>query len=213
MAHKDNVMAALAYRRNVGATLGDIRAYVSSREEPKYSRKDDRKALQLLEMQGIVVNVGEAWFLTSRGYSHAKGPALRAEWHFSDAWILAAILYARELQDCRLPHIIAAADFINHGLPSLTEMHGALNRLLSGRLIKVRKGVAFAPTDLALALLTKADASSKRRVMQVVYALHKLLNCPCCGVSLKAVRWRFNLDQATMEQACRDYDEMTRSRK
>lgn len=213
MAHEDDVFAALAYRRNVGATPSEIRAYLGLREEPKRSKTDDLKALQLFEKQGIVLKVGEAWFLTSQGYRRAKGSALRAEWQFSDAWILAAILYSRKLADCRLLHLIAAADFINHGLPSLAEMHGALNRLLSGRLIRIRSGVTFVPTEAALGLLAKAEATSKKQVMQIVYNLRKLLDCPCCGVALKNVRWRIQLDQATMDQAYREYDEMTRSKK
>ena len=208
MTHDDNVFAALAFRRNVGATQKDIRSYLTFREEPKRTPKDDLKSLKAFEEKGIVAKVADTWFLTPEGYKQAKGSALAAEWQRSDAWIFTSVLYNRELDDCRLHHVIAASDFINHAIPTLAEMHGALNRLVAGRLMKIKKGVTFIPTETALDLLAKAEASCKNQVLEIVNGLRKLLDCPCCGVRLKAVRWRFHLNEARMKQAYDDYGKM-----
>ncbi len=208
MDHDDRVFAALAYRRNVGATNSDIRTFLRFREDPKRTAKDDLRSLKSFEERGLVVQVEEAWFLTPAGCKRAKGEALKAEWQWSDAWIFASVLFTSELDDCRLQDIMAAADFINHAIPTLAEMHGALNRLLSGRLITIRKSSLFAPTESALALFAKAEGSCTNRGLEIVDGLRKLLDCPCCGVRLKSVRWRYHLDEATLEQAYDEYCQM-----
>jgi hypothetical protein len=208
MTHDDNVFEAISYLRNVGASQRAIRTYLSVREEPKRTAKDDLKSLRKFEEQGLVVKVADSWFLIPEGDKQAKGPFLGAEWQWSDAWIFAAVLFNRESDDCRLPDIIGAADFINHAIPTLAEMHGALNRLASVRLVKVRQNVSFSPTETALNLLAKAQSSCKNRVLDLVDGLRKLLDCPCCGVRLKHVRWRILLDEAILKQAYDEYRNM-----
>jgi hypothetical protein len=51
------------------------------------------------------------------------------EFESSDAWILLAISFAGGDGAARLPEIIAAADYINHAIPTAGELDGALNRL------------------------------------------------------------------------------------
>ncbi len=208
MDHDDSVFSALAYRRNVGATMGDIRTFLRFHEDPKRTAKDDLRSLKSFEESGLVAQVEERWFLTPEGYKRAKGDALKAEWQWTDAWILASVLFNRGSDDCRLQDIIAVADFINHAIPTLAELHGALNRLLSGRLITIRKNAIFAPTESALALLAKAEGSCTNKVLEIVDGLRKLLDCPCCGVQLKSVRWRYQLDEATMKHAYNEYCQM-----
>jgi hypothetical protein len=205
LIHDENVFEALAYRRNVGATQPEIRSYLAFREEPKRTAQDDLKTLRKFQKRGLIVRVADSWFLTPEGAKEATGPSLGAEWQPADAWILTAILNNRELADCRLPDIIAAADFMNHAIPTLVEMHGALNRLASARLIQVRKGVSFSPTETALDLLAKAKSAPKGHVLDIVEDLQKLLDCPCCGVRLKQVHWRIRLNEAMMKQAYEAY--------
>jgi hypothetical protein len=98
MTYDEIVFEALAYQRNFGVRLGDIRAYAFSREAEKHTAKDDRAALRRLEEAGKVVQVGERWFLTPEGFKQVKGTARDglkpwdAEWQSEDAWILSALL-------------------------------------------------------------------------------------------------------------------------
>ena len=206
MTYDEIVFEALAYHRNFGVRLGDIRGYAFAREAEKHTAKDDRAALRRLEEAGKVVQVGERWFLTPEGSRQVKGTAMDAQWQPEDAWILSALLSIRnpQGQGSRLEHIIAVADFINHGIPTLAEMHGALNRLDAGRLLKVGKG-AFFTTEKSRGLWTKVQATCKRNVMAQLDGLLRILKCPCCGVRLKSVRWRIPLDQATLDDAYAKY--------
>lgn len=38
--------------------------------------------------------------------------------------------------------------------------------------------------------------------------LERLMNCPCCGVRLKTVRWRVRLDRAIYDRAIKQYKDM-----
>lgn len=207
MTHDEFVLKALTYRRNVGASLSDIRAYVQFREEKKHTQKQDRAVLRRLENDGHLVSVGKKWFFTSSGYNLAKGSALAAEWQSGDAWILLAALYNRESSEIRLEHIVAAADFINHAIPTVEEMHGAINRLLAGRLIKTKGGM-FSVTEKALELFTKIETSCKNFVLDQLEGLRRIMDCPCCGVKLKTIRWRFMLDDATYKNTIDSYHMM-----
>ena len=204
MTHDELVFEALSYRRNLGALLSDIRAYAQIREEKKHTIKDDRAVLRRLEDAGKVFRLGARWFLTREGYQAAKGNALRAEWEAADSWILLAILNSGGPDAGKLEHIIAAADFINHAIPTLEEMHGALNRLAAGGLIRARAG-GYWPTDKARALLARVEAAVPKFVPDIHDGLSQILNCPCCGVQLRAVRWRIQLDRATLDDAYAKY--------
>jgi hypothetical protein len=136
MSHDELVLEALAYRRNVGATIGDIRANLQCREEKKHTLQHARAALRRLENRGLLVTVGKKWFFTTFGLELARGSALDAEWRSSDAWILLAALYIGTPGQFELNDIVVTTDAINHATPTLKEMHGAINRLLAGRLLK-----------------------------------------------------------------------------
>jgi hypothetical protein len=67
-------------------------------------------------------------------------------------------------EGCRLERLIAVADFINHAIPSLEEMHGALNRLSAAGLITTRRGACIV-TDKARKPLAKVDAHCRKNVL------------------------------------------------
>ncbi len=211
MTHEELIFQALAYRRHVGATASDIRAYVTWREENQHTQRDDRAVLKHLEEEETVVRVGLKWFLTSRGCRRARSASLRPEWHKEDAWILLALLYQRDREGSPLREILAGADFINHALPTWGEMHGALNRLLAGGLIRQnRKG--FRVTDKARHLLSRVEACGPRFVMDQWDGLRRMLDCPCCGVKLKKVRWRVLQVEQTFQEAVEAYSSGSRNR-
>ncbi|MCI0647281.1 MAG: hypothetical protein L0332_21745 [Chloroflexi bacterium] len=208
MTHDDLVFEAVCYRRYVGADLRSIRAYISVRGDKRQPSKEDRAALDRLEVAGQLVRVGRNWFLSPNATKQARGPALAPEWKAEDAWMLLALLYNRENPSGRLENIIAMADFINHAIPTLEEMHGALNRLAAGGLITRRRD-SFTVSEKAVELFSKVEATCKKRVLDQLDGLRRIMACPWCGVRLKSVRWRIHLDEATMEKACLTYHEMS----
>lgn len=200
------ILEALAYRRHVGASLGDIRSYVGIREETKHAASEDLAVLRRLEEAGSLVKVGKNWFLTPKGYKRASGSALEARWRGEDAWILLALLYSREKAGSRLADIIGTADAVNHAIPSREELHGALNRLLAGRLIESKRD-RFTVTDRAAELFSKVEASCKKSMQDQLDGLARIMDCPCCGVKLKGVRWQIDLDEPTFKQAVEAYSD------
>ena len=202
--HDDIVLAALIYRRNVGATLDLIRTFASIREAKKQTAKDDKAALARLAKRGIAVQVGNSWFLTPEAYRLAKGTALSPRLKDEDAWILLSLLYRDAKKPSRLEDIIASADSINHAIPGLEETHGALNRLDSAGLIKPRNN-GFIVTKKALDLYTKMKASCTKNVLAQLDGLQRIINCPCCGPELKAVRWRIVIRASEYHSAVESY--------
>jgi hypothetical protein len=198
------ILEALAYRRHVGASLGDIRSYVGIREDTRHAASDDLAVLRRLEEAGSLVKVGKNWFLTPKGYKGASGSALEARWRGEDAWILLALIYNREKAGSRLADIIGTADAINHAIPSREELHGALNRLLAGRLIESKRD-RFTITDRAVELFSKVEASCKESMQDQLDGLARIMDCPCCGVKLKGVRWQIDLDEPTFKGAVEPY--------
>jgi hypothetical protein len=201
MNHSELVFEALSYYRNVGADPSSIRSYVAEREREKGDKRRDLAALAKLEVRGDAVRVWDRWHLTPQASRRALGRALPAEWKNEDAWILLAILYGRSSGACELGQIVAVADFINHAIPTLGEMHGALNRLHASGLIRVRRD-CFEPTKKALVLFAKVHEYSPKRLPDQWDGLSRMLRCPCCGARLKTVRWSIPLsDQEYREVA------------
>jgi hypothetical protein len=198
MNHDELVFDALCYRRNVGADLDSIRGYLLIREEEKHSSKQDLEALARLAESGRIFQVDDLWFLSPEAYKNAKGSALAPEWKKEDTWILIAILYASKKGACKLEDVIAMADGIMKSVPTLGELYGALNRLAAGRLIKYQRNT-YSGTESALALFTKVEASCKKDLYAQLDGLWWIINCPCCGIPLKAVRWNLNIDQSTYD--------------
>ena len=200
--HDELVFKALSFYRNVGADLDEVRRHLPPRARRKGTRQD-QASLRRLERAGDVRQVGERWFLTSQGAKRARGNALWPDWRSEDGWILLSLFLCAGAEGADLSQIIGAADYIDHGIPTLGQLHGALNRLAAGRLIKRRRGRFFL-TDAALVLAEKVRATSRSVRSQRKDLLH-LLECPICGVQLKRVRWNILLDQSDVDEAHRRY--------
>ncbi|MCI0639713.1 MAG: hypothetical protein L0Y72_26550 [Gemmataceae bacterium] len=206
MTHAELVFDAVRYRRHVGAHASSIRSYVIVREQSKHTRAQDTVVLSQLEDAGKVRRVGRLWLLSHRAHKRAKGFCLEPTWRPEDAWILLSALYNRPLPACKLEHLIATADFINHAIPNLAEMYGSLNRLAQAGLITEQDGV-FAVTNKAVQHFAKVEAVCKKHVHAQLDGLRRLLDCPCCGVTLSSVDWRIDLDEATLKSAYTKYHE------
>lgn len=204
MTHEEAVFEVLAYRRNVGATLDEVLANVGYRVAGTPARNRVLQTLQNLVIEGELFAVGGTWFLTPSGYKKARGTALEPEWQREDAWILLAALLGCRDEGSDLSRLIGAADYISHGIPNHEELHGAINRLRSGRLLKT-KGNTIAVTQKATELFEKVEATCKRAVLRQLDGLRRLMDCPCCGVELKAVRWGYELDEGTVADAVASY--------
>ena len=204
MKHDELVFDALCYRRNLGAELREIRKYVAFRERNKGGAKKDLAALGRLDKAGDVRPVGTRWFLTAQGLKRARGNARRPAWLVGDAMILLAVEMSCGERGGPLAEIVGAADYIDHGVPGLEQLHGALNRLAAGRLITRRRG-RFAITKRGSELVDRVKGCSRRGIGSRRRALQGALQCPCCGIELKAVRWRIELDQVTVNEAYAQY--------
>ena len=206
------IFSALAYRRHTGASLGELRCFASVREEGKSSQGEDRRILFQLESEGTVYQVGKRWFFTPKGYRQARGPSLQPDWEPCDAWILLAILCLKRRAHIPLHGIIGVADYINHAIPTIEELHGALNRLAAGGLVKVgRNGVVA--SEKSIALYEQVTAVHKRYVLDQLDALRNIMKCPCCGVRLRRVRWRIPMTRETYETSVAADLELTRERR
>jgi hypothetical protein len=205
-AHTELVWEALLYLRNVGGDPAAIRTYVSGHETTRHETSDDTAALAKLEGDERAVRIGERWYLSADAYKEADGPALAATWQPHDAWILLSILYCRSSETCRLEHLIASADFINHAVPNFEEVYGSLNRLKDAALIRASKG-EFAATEKALSMFTRVEEHRPKRVLAQLEGLRHMLDCPCCGIALKAVRWRVRVGEKDYEDAVASYQE------
>ena len=53
----------------------------------------------------------------------------RAEWTFADGWILMAVFLAAREQQATLDAVVAAADMMNHAIPTALEVNQALGKL------------------------------------------------------------------------------------
>jgi hypothetical protein len=126
-----------------------------------------------------------------------------------DAWILLSLLYRHAKEPISLGDVIATADSINHAIPGLEETHGALNRLDAAGLIK-KRGDGFIVTKKALDLFSEVKASCKKDVLAQLDGLRRIINCPCCGPELKAVRWRIIVGASEYESAVKSYSRNSR---
>jgi hypothetical protein len=198
------VLEAVRYRRYVGADPEDLRAYLEHRA-PRHSGDEDRAALERLEKQGLVVKIGERWFLPPALEAQASGPAFPPTWQSEDSWILLALLYnARRGGASTLASLLPTADVIDQAIPTLAQLHGALNRLASAGLVRAL-GATYEVTDRARDLLVKAEQACSRGMVKQRDCLRRLLQCPCCGVELESVSWRITLTPADWDAAYARY--------
>jgi len=88
---------------------------------------------------------------------------LNAEYLWSDAWLFQALALATHAGPATLAQIIAAADAVNHTLPTFDELHGAFARLTAGGLVtEVQE--RFATTErVPVATITSIRNSSLHR--------------------------------------------------
>lgn len=193
----------LASQRNVGATLKQVRVNIAYRTKEK-SPKLAREIIEALEADGQLFRVGDRWFFTAAGRRHARGHARPAEWQGADAWILLAALFRCRTREAELREVVAAADYINHAIPTHEELFGAINRLCSARLLKTRRG-KLTVTPRAEALMQKVEASCRRAVLRQLSGLERLMACPCCGVELKDVRWKYELSEEAYREVVKAY--------
>lgn len=63
---------------------------------------------------------------------------LKYEW--SDVWILSSIFLIGREKPATLHEVIAAGDFINHAIFTLSELNGGFSRLSRGGLIRIQDG-------------------------------------------------------------------------
>lgn len=200
--YEELILGAMAYYRDTGATLPQIRSYISCWEPKTHSPSDDIKVLNGFRDLGTVVSVGEKWFFTPSGYRHAKGPSLKPEWQPDDSLILLSVMVGGgELVS--LSSIFLMTDFIDRSFPDLEATHGALNRLVAARFLKA-KGGKYSLTESGIALRDKLKATCKKS-SECVDGLRRILNCPCCGGIPKKVRWVVMLDSATYDAALDEY--------
>lgn len=206
MTNEEAGFEVLAYRRNVGATLDKVWRNIAYRTGDEHPKARAMEILRRLESDGELTSVGDRWFLTPAGRKRARGSAIEATWADADAWILLAAVYTCRLESKDLDELLGAADYINHAIPTQEELHGALNRLISGRLLKTRRSQILV-TDRAVALYEKAETAGGRRVHCQLDCLGRLLVCPCCGVRLRSVSWRYPLDARTYAEVLAAYRE------
>ena len=198
------VLDAVRFNRYRGVTLDGMRGYVGIRHNGETTDKSLAAGLGRLESKNQVVCVGTRWLLHPSVFGNAKGDAWKPEFEFADTWILMCILSIYENGPCTLREIIPIADGINKAIPTLDELHGALNRLLAARLITMRNA-AYAPTDKALDLKQKVEENCRVFLWDQMEGLANILKCPCCGVQLKRVTWRINVTEEDVAAANKEY--------
>ena len=97
---------------------------------------------------------------------------------WSDAWLLLAIGYAARSRSGSLVDVIEMADGIQHAIPTLDEVNGAIGRLgRGGYLAPAAGGARFALTEAGEALLAAAE-SKHRIVLDVQDEVERLLGAP-----------------------------------
>jgi hypothetical protein len=71
-------------------------------------------------------------------------------WGWNDAWILTAAIFGHESRGVRLAQLIAAADILNHVIPTHGQLSRAFSRLASSGLMKIRNKRYLVPRTYRL---------------------------------------------------------------
>lgn len=200
----DVCFQALASHRNNGADEARVRGFLGWNKKLVADPEKVHAALQRLAVKGRARRVGERWYLTPIGYREARGPADRAEWRHEDAWMLLAVCMTSGGDGARLSSILGTADYINHAIPTWEDVHGSVNRLAAGRLLRIRQGL-FAATERALEMLERVRAARGGGPLRQVDGLRRLIACPCCGIELGKVRWSIVITEAQWRDAYEEY--------
>jgi hypothetical protein len=92
-------------------------------------------------------------------------PSDESDWTFADAWVLTAIAISR--RPCSLPHLVAAADGLNHAVLLEAEANGALRKLLGSGLLHQTTDLEFDLTPEGTALVERRHGSLFTQVNSV----------------------------------------------
>lgn len=203
MTYDDVALDWLKLVRNEGASLGDVVRGVERSGRLEARAESVRDALERLQRQGQVTRAGTKWFPTPGALKNAPRSPWPAEFQPEDHWILLALMFDED-PPSPLDRIIAVADYINHALPTIEELHGALNRLASAGLIRARSG-SFELTKKGLDLNVKLSTRPNMRAVTDCKALGYLLRCPCCGPRLPPIRWVIPLSDDDYKTALETY--------
>ena len=121
----------------------------------------------------------ETWVWSCNNESHfsnhsAASIFIEMEYLWSDAWLLQSIVLASGAGGATLSQVIAAADVVNHALPTDDELHGALVRLTTAGLVE-EIDARFAPTALVPAnvvatIRTSGWQRGRRRASDFLHA-------------------------------------------
>ncbi len=76
-------------------------------------------------------------------------------WSWDQGWILAAVFMMNKEEGATLAEVVAAADTINHAIPTVSELSVALSKLAGCGVLRVSDGRYFVAAE-HLASLTKA---------------------------------------------------------
>ena len=88
---------------------------------------------------------------------------MKIDFQSSDHWIFLSIALQAKVDGASLRDVIAAADYINHAIPTIEEIEGAVNRLTAARLIWIRNN-RFGLTDSGK-VLVRSVARRKRHIL------------------------------------------------
>jgi hypothetical protein len=130
-------------------------------------------------------------------------PRISPKFQSSDCWILLSVVWRYPIGPASLPDILGMADAINHAIPTLEELEGALNRLLASGHID-RREAGFVPTELALDAVARVT-TSRKPILDIWDELDRLFACPCCRPVLKYVPRRVKVTPEEYRAAYRAY--------
>lgn len=204
------VHRAVIYNRYRGITSDEIKSFADLRMamagvQSLGEVSDDQidGSLSRLAAAKSIIRVGTRWLLPWDALRETTGKARPPEFKSEDSLVLFSIVSQGD-KPLNLVDIIAGVDLINHAIPTVDELHGALNRLHAARLIATRRG-RFVATSKACELRHKVNQACGTRLWDQVHGLTNMLKCPCCGVRLKRVAWRIEITNEEIANAYREY--------
>jgi hypothetical protein len=130
-------------------------------------------------------------------------PRISPKFQSSDCWILLAVVWRYPVGSAALSDIIGMADAINHAIPTVEELEGALNRLLASGHVE-RREEGFVATELALDAVARVT-TPRKPILEIWEELDRLFACPCCRPVLKYVPRRVKVTPEEYRTAYRAY--------
>ncbi len=179
-----------------------IDAYCGIRVDAERSKIDT--ALAELRTSGYAEKRGNLWYLAPAEFKTARGNSRAPQFEEMDFWIAFAI--AGIGVDCELIRLIGMLDFVVRTLPSYDEIYGGINRLVAAGLMTHRRGV-FSPTEQSTQLLAKAKTLAKKDMYDQFDSFKRLTLCPCCGATLKRVRWNVPITEDEFARVIQEHQD------